>query len=167
MTPTLTRILGAGAVALALAGCYGGNREAGQLQGPYSVTRVVDGDTIRVVRDGQEIAVRLIGINTPETVAPGRPVECFGPEASARTKDLVSGSKVWLEYDAVSGELDKYGRTLAYVWMSQDQMLNEELVREGFAQERTYDDGYKYQQRLRAAEDAAQAEGAGLWTACP
>ena len=156
----------AAVVALA-AGCSAGTREAGVQQGPYPVTRAVDGDTIRVMRDGQEVAVRLIGINTPETVAPDRPVECFGPEASARTKELVTGQKVWLEYDDVTGETDKYGRTLAYVWLTPSQMLNEELVREGFAEERTYQDGYRYQDLLRTAEDAAQSAGAGLWTACP
>ena len=167
MTRLLTRGLAAAAVVLALAGCSAGTREAGVQQGPYPVTRAVDGDTIRVVRDGQEIVVRLIGINTPETVAPGRPVECFGPEASERTKQLVTGQKVWLEYDEVAGETDKYDRTLAYVWLTPDQMLNEELVREGYAEERTYVEGYRYEQRFRAAEDAAQAAGAGLWTACP
>ena len=149
------------------AGCYGGNLEPGIQQGPYSVTRAVDGDTIRVMRDGQEIVVRLIGIDTPETVAPDRPVECFGPEASERTKQLVTGQKVWLEYDEVTGETDKYDRTLAYVWLTPDTMLNEQLVREGLAEERTYQEGYRYQDRLRAAEQVAQAAGAGQWTACP
>ena len=149
------------------AACSAGTREAGVQQGPYPVTRAVDGDTIRVMREGQEVVIRLIGINTPETVAPDRPVECYGPEASERTKELVSGQQVWLEYDEVTGEKDKYDRTLAYVWLSPDQMLNETLVREGYAEERTYQDGYRYQDRLRQAEDAAQAAGAGLWTACP
>ncbi|MFM8775020.1 MAG: thermonuclease family protein [Actinomycetota bacterium] len=161
------RAVAVGLVALLAAGCSPGSREAGVQQGPYPVVRTVDGDTIRVVREGQEIVVRLIGINTPETVAPDRPVECFGPEASERTKQLVTGQKVWLEYDEVTGETDKYDRTLAYVWLTPDQMLNEELVREGYAEERTYEDGYRYQDRLRDAEEAAQGAGAGLWSACP
>ena len=131
----------------------------------------VDGDTLDVVFsvEGRAVVerIRLIGIDTPETVAPDRPVECFGPEASERTKQLVTGQKVWLEYDEVTGETDKYDRTLAYVWLTPDTMLNEELVREGFAEERTYQEGYRYQDRLRAGEQVAQAAGAGQWTACP
>ncbi|MFM7597445.1 MAG: thermonuclease family protein [Actinomycetota bacterium] len=161
------RVVATTLIALLASGCYAGSREAGVQQGPYAVVRAVDGDTIRVVREGQEIVVRLIGINTPETVAPDRPVECFGPEASERTKQLVTGQKVWLEYDDVTGETDKYARTLAYVWLTPDQMLNEELVREGYAEERTYQEGYRYQDRLRDAEEAAQGAGAGLWSACP
>ena len=166
----ITRVRRAGvlaAVVLLAAGCSAGTREAGVQQGPYPVTRAVDGDTIRVMREGQEVVIRLIGINTPETVAPDRPVECYGPEASERTKQLVTGQQVWLEYDEATGEKDKYDRTLAYVWLSPDRMLNETLVREGYAEERTYQDGYRYQDLLRKAEDAAQAAGAGLWTACP
>lgn len=136
------------------------------LQGPYDVVSSVDGDTIRVMRDGEEIKVRFIGIDTPETVAQDRPIECFGPEASARTKELVEGTRVWLESDPVSGDTDKYGRTLAYVWLTPDVMLNELLVREGYAEEYTYQEGYRYQQLFRDAERAAQAEGAGMWSAC-
>ncbi len=140
--------------------------EPGTLHGPYPVVRSVDGDTIRVDRDGEEIAVRFIGLDTPETVAADRPVECFGPEASARTAALVEGGQVWLEYDVASGLTDKYDRTLAFVWLDQQTMLNELLIREGFAEEVTYTDGYAHQSDFRAAEDAARNAGAGLWTAC-
>lgn len=153
---------------LALTAC-GGNDSSmstGVQQGPYDVVRVVDGDTVRVMRGGEEIVVRLIGIDTPETVAPDRPVECFGPEASARAKELLDGQQVWLEYDPVSGMTDKYDRTLAYVWLSPDVMLNELLVREGFAEEYPYSKGAKFEDEMAAAERAAQAEGAGLWSAC-
>lgn len=160
---------GAVAVALSVAACSSGvsaDTAPGTLHGPYPVTRVVDGDTVRVDRDGQEIVVRLIGLDTPETVAPDRPVECFGPEASARTKDLVDGGQVWLEYDEASGLTDKYDRTLAFVWLDNDTMLNEVLVAEGFAEEVTYTDGYAHQADLRAAEARARETGAGLWSAC-
>ena len=153
---------------LALTAC-GGNDSSmstGVQQGPSDVVRVVDGDTVRVMRGGEEIVVRLIGIDTPETVAPDRPVECFGPEASARAKELLDGQQVWLEYDPVSGMTDKYDRTLAYVWLSPDVMLNELLVREGFAEEYPYSKGAKFEDEMAAAERAAQAEGAGLWSAC-
>lgn len=110
--------------------------------------------------------MRLIGLDTPETVAPDRPVECFGPEASARTKDLLDGGQVWLEYDEASGLTDKYDRTLAFVWLDNDTMLNEVLVAEGYAEEVTYTDGYAHQADLRAAEARAREAGAGLWSAC-
>lgn len=166
LVAAVTASLGA---AFLVAGCSGGDttREPGVLQGPYPVVRAVDGDTIRVTRDGQEISVRLIGIDTPETVAQDQPIECFGPEASARTKELVTGQSVWLEYDAASGETDKYGRTLAYVWISPESMLNELLVREGLAEEYTYSDEYHHQETLQRAEQMARAAGTGLWTACP
>lgn len=144
----------------------GGGASGANLKGPYDVVQSVDGDTIRVMRDGEEIKVRFIGIDTPETVAQDRPVECFGPEASGRTKELVEGTRVWLESDPVSGDTDKYGRTLAYVWLTPDVMLNELLIREGYAEEYTYQEGYRYQQLFRDAESAAQAEGLGLWSAC-
>ncbi len=138
----------------------------GTLHGPYPVVRAVDGDTVRVDRDGEEIVVRLIGLDTPETVAPDRPVECFGPEASARTQDLVEGGQVWLEYDAVSGLTDKYDRTLAFVWLDPQTMLNELLIEEGFAEEVTYTEGYAHGDDFRAAESRARDARAGLWGAC-
>lgn len=138
----------------------------GTLHGPYPVVRSVDGDTIRVNRNGEEIVIRFIGLDTPETVAPDRPVECFGPEASARTKELVEGGQVWLEYDEASGLTDKYDRTLAFVWLDQQTMLNELLIAEGYAEEVTYTDGYAHQREFQDAERAAQSAGLGLWGAC-
>ena len=167
------RCAGLAVVAAALLTACGGSSssdvelQAGVQHGPYDVVRVVDGDTIRVDRDGEEIVVRLIGINTPETVAPNRPVECFGPEASARTKELVEGKRVWLEYDEVSGLTDKYDRTLAYVWVSPEVMLNEELVREGFAEQYVYSEGARFEAEIGVAEREAQSVAAGLWSACP
>ena len=160
----------AAAVLCALAACSPTASDAetapGTLHGPYPVVRTVDGDTIRVDRNGEEIVIRFIGLDTPETVAADRPVECFGPEASARTAELVDGGEVWLEYDEVSGLTDKYDRTLAFVWLDPGTMLNELLIREGFAEELTYTDGYAHQGEFRAAEEVARAAGSGLWSAC-
>jgi len=158
------------ATLLTLTACSGAASEtairSGVQYGPYEVVRAVDGDTIRVDRDGREIVVRLIGIDTPEAVAPDRPVECFGPEASARTAELVSGTRVWLEYDEVSGFTDKYDRTLAYVWLDPDTMLNEALVRDGYAEQYTYAEGFRHQRLLERAEREARSARAGLWGAC-
>ncbi len=132
--------------------------------GPYRVRDVVDGDTLQVLVDQAVITVRLIGIDTPETKKPDTPVQCYGPEASARTKQLADGHQVWLEDDPSQGHLDKYGRTLAYVWIDQ-VLLNQTLVAEGFAHEYTYDKPYAYQGRFRGVETAAKAAQIGFWSA--
>ncbi len=121
------------------------------------VTRVVDGDTIEI-DTGQK--VRYIGMNTPETVAPNRPVECYGHEASARNKALVEGKMVTLEKDV--SDKDTYGRLLRYVWIG-DTMINEVLVREGYAQVATYPPDVKYKDRFIAIQREAMAAERGLW----
>ncbi|REF37153.1 endonuclease YncB(thermonuclease family) [Thermasporomyces composti] len=130
------------------------------------VVDVVDGDTIKVRRGGEAVTLRLIGMDTPETVHPNMPVECYGPEASRKAHELLDAASVRLEFDPSQGRLDKYGRTLAYVWMRDGRLFNEVMIRQGFAEEYTYDAAYKYQARFRAAEQAARAAGAGLWGAC-
>jgi micrococcal nuclease len=124
---------------------------------------VVDGDTVEVVLDGREIHVRLIGIDTPETVAPGEPVECYGPQASAYTKRSLEGRTVGLEFDVE--RQDQYGRTLAYVWLG-DELFNETLVAEGYALVTTYPPNVKCVERFTAAQRAARRAGRGLWSAC-
>lgn len=127
------------------------------------VTRVVDGDTIEVRYRGRELTVRLIGIDTPETVAPGQPVECYGPAASAFTERELEGRRVRLEFDVE--RLDRYGRTLAYVWRG-DELFNETLVRRGYAFVTTYPPNVRYVDRFVAAQRAARAHERGVWGAC-
>ena len=91
------------------------------------VERVVDGDTIIVQGVGR---VRLIGVDTPETVHPRRTVECFGMEASAFTKRMLEGQRARLEYDRE--RTDRYGRTLAYVYLPNGTFANAEIVRQGY-----------------------------------
>ena len=132
------------------------------------VVRAIDGDTIEVELDGRRSRVRYIGLNTPESVDPNRPVECFGKEASARNRTLVEGRVVRLERD--SSDTDDYGRLLRYVWVEnggREVLVNEVLVREGFARSRTYRPDVARQQQLDAAQRAARNEGRGLWSACP
>lgn len=125
------------------------------------VTRVVDGDTIEI-ETGEKL--RYIGVNTPESVDPRRPVQCYGKEASAKNKELVEGKLVRLEKDV--SNTDKYGRLLRYVWLG-DTMINEQLVREGYAQVDTFPPDVKYKSRFVAAEQLAQKENKGLWgSAC-
>jgi micrococcal nuclease len=136
---------------------------------PATVERVVDGDTVIVVTTdgGDRERIRLIGVDTPETVQPGAPVDCFGPEASAWTTDaLPVGSTVWLEDDASQGDADRYDRLLRYVWTEGGGLLNQQLVASGLGTEDTYDDPYRYRDAFVAAEAEARDSGAGLWGAC-
>ena len=137
----------------------------GRLLGPFPVARVVDGDTIRVATDDGEVRVRLIGIDTPETVSPNEPVGCFGPEASAQAERLLAGTSVYLELDASQGDTDRFGRVLAYAWQDEHTMFNYAMVRDGFATEYTYDAPYAYQREFRSAQAGARAAGLGLWSA--
>lgn len=140
-----------------------------QVQGPFDVVDVIDGDTILVDDAGTGTTVRLLGIDTPETVDPDLPVQCFGPEASSRADQLLSGQHVWLETDPSQASVDAYGRMLAYVWLSDDQLVNLQLIEEGYAREYTYDQPYRYQDTFQAAEAQASADALGLWSpaACP
>lgn len=126
------------------------------------VTKVVDGDTIRVALNNKDETIRMIGINTPESVDPRREVECFGKEASNRLKELVSGKDVLLEADQSQDERDRYGRLLRYVWLN-GMNINKAMVSEGFAYEYTYDLPYKYQSEFRSAQVEAQSTKKGLW----
>lgn len=124
------------------------------------VTRVIDGDTIVVSINGGEFRVRYIGIDTPETVDPRRPVGCFGIEASERNHELVDGAVVGLEKDV--SETDSFGRLLRYVWLG-DQMVNATLVEGGYATASTYPPDVKHSDTLRKLQSEAQASGRGLW----
>ena len=124
------------------------------------VTRVIDGDTIEVEIDRGLYKVRYIGIDTPETVHPQKPVEYFGKEASEKNRELVEGKTVGLEKDV--SETDKYGRLLRYVWVD-DVMVNAELVRLGYAQVSTYPPDVKYQDLFLQLQRQAEEAGLGLW----
>ncbi len=130
----------------------------------YSVTSVVDGDTIKISMSGKEVTLRLIGMDTPETVDPRKPVQCFGKEASNKAKELLSGKKVRIEMDSSQGELDKYGRTLAYVFRDDGIFYNKYMIEQGYAHEYTYNTPYKYQAEFKLAQKSAQSSQLGLWS---
>jgi micrococcal nuclease len=137
------------------------------------VVRAVDGDTLEVaLDDGATETVRLIGVDTPETVKPDTPVQCFGPQASSFEHHTVEGRRVRL----VTGvePRDYYGRLLAYVWVEPsptggkpgERFLETELLRRGLARTLTFHPNDRYAPRFEKLErDAAQA-GKGLWNAC-
>lgn len=130
----------------------------------YSVTSVVDGDTIKVNINGTVETLRLIGMDTPEMVDPRKPVQCFGKEASNKAKELLVGTKVRLEKDMTQGELDKYGRTLAYIYREDGMFYNKYMIEQGYAHEYTYNTPYKYQAEFKSAQKSAQENLRGLWS---
>jgi micrococcal nuclease len=127
---------------------------------PATVTRIVDGDTIHVDIAGKNYRLRYIGIDTPETVDPRRPVGCFGKEASERNRQLVEGRTVGLEKDV--SETDSFGRLLRYVWV-EDQMVNEALVAEGYALASTYPPDVRYSSLFASLQGQAREGQRGLW----
>ncbi len=129
----------------------------------YPVVKVIDGDTFVVAVNSENITVRLIGLDTPETVDPRKPVQCFGHEASEKAKQILAGSSVRLETDPSQGELDKYGRLLAYAFLENRMNVAEYMIVEGYGHEYTYNLPYKYQADFKAAEDKARADKRGLW----
>lgn len=127
------------------------------------MVKVSDGDTLSVNIDGKVEKLRLIGIDTPETVDPRKPVQCFGKEASNKARELLSGKKVRLESDLTQGDKDKYDRLLRYVILEDGTNFNELMIREGYAHEYTYKDPYKYWVDFKAAEREARTNQRGLW----
>jgi micrococcal nuclease len=141
--------------------------ELGRDEGPASawayVSRVVDGDTVEVQLDGEEEDVRYIGVDTPETVKPETPVQCFGPQASDFNHRLVEHQRVRLVFGAE--RRDVYGRLLAYVYLD-GRFVNAELIRLGLARTLTIPPNDRFAARLKRLEIAAARAGRGLWSAC-
>ncbi|WP_307864636.1 thermonuclease family protein [Allobranchiibius sp. CTAmp26] len=131
------------------------------------VLSVIDGDTIAVRIDGVRRKIRLIGVDTPETRKPNTPVQCFGKQASSEMQSLVQSRSVRLQADPSQGDVDKYGRSLRYVFTADGRNVAQTLIAGGFGREYTYDTAYRYQAPFRAAESAARRTHAGLWGACP
>jgi micrococcal nuclease len=162
------------AVAVA-AGALGANRlgAAGPDDGAASgggaematVTRVVDGDTVVARIGGREERVRYIGMDTPEDVKPGTPVQCYSRAAAAENRRLVAGRRVRLVRDAEAR--DRYGRLLAYVYRASDGLfVNEELVRRGYARPLTIPPNVAHEHEIARLASAARRAGRGLWSRC-
>lgn len=129
--------------------------------GEYQVTRVVDGDTIEINYNGTEEKVRLIGIDTPESVHPDEEKNSkYGEQASEYTKQLLEGKTVKLEFDVE--ERDSYGRLLAYVYVD-DIMVNKKLLEEGLAQIATYPPNVKYVDEFTKIQEEARENKKGFW----
>ena len=129
------------------------------------VVRVVDGDTIHVEVDGRREKVRYIGVDTPESVKPGTPVQCFAKRASAFNQHLVAGRRVRLVPGAEAR--DRYGRLLAYVYRTSDGLfVNAALVRRGYAHTLTIPPNVAHAGEFRRLAASARRSGRGLWSAC-
>jgi micrococcal nuclease len=144
----------------------GGSGSARGSVAEAAVVRVVDGDTIRVrLGDGTIERVRYIGVDTPESVKPGTPIQCFAEAASSFNRRLVAGRRVRLVYDVE--RRDRYGRLLAYVYRDQDGLfVNAELARLGYARPLTIPPDNRFAQRFAALAGAARRAGRGLWSRC-
>lgn len=129
----------------------------------YKAVRAVDGDTIKIMVGDKEETVRLIGIDTPESVDPRTTVECFGHEASNKMKELIKDKNIYLVKDTGQPERDKYGRLLGYVFLEDGTFINEKMIKDGYAFEYTYNIPYKYQKDFKSAESLARASDLGLW----
>lgn len=127
------------------------------------VIDVVDGDTIKVqFADGQKETIRLLLVDTPETKHPDKPVQPFGPEASAFAKDTLLGKNIEVELDV--SERDKYGRLLAYIWID-GKMFNEMLLENGLARVAyVYPPNVKYVDQFRIIQSVAQENEIGIWS---
>ena len=133
-----------------------------------SVIRIIDGDTIEVLIGQTKEKVRLLGINAPESVDPQRPMECFGIQASQQMHLLLTGKKIYLAADKFATDRDQYGRLLRYVYDEYKQMINLELIKNGYAF--AYTPGrLEHFSELRYYEKQARDEGRGLWNSavCP
>jgi micrococcal nuclease len=138
----------------------------GPMETGFRVNRVVDGDTVEVIRNGVRSRVRLLGIDAPESVKPNAPVECFGPEASAFATAELLNRNVILEFDPSQPRTDQFDRTLAYVWVD-GAHFNVRAIAGGYAERYRASRGLAWEKELVQAEQAARSGQRGLWGACP
>ncbi len=129
----------------------------------YEVISVTDGDTFKVNIDGKKEIVRLVGINTPETVDPRKPVECFGKQSSDKLKSLLIGQKVGLISDITQSDRDRYGRMLRFATVNGED-VGLIMIREGYAEESLYSSvpHFMYENYVQAQTSASYAK-VGLW----
>ena len=135
-----------------------------EYDGPYEVSYVFDGDTFAIKVEEKEIRIRVLGIDTPESVASeesGKENTEEGTIASDRAKELLEGSKVYLEYD--KDLYDKYGRTLAYVYLEDGNMFEEMMISEGLAKVVWYEPNTKYTEYFKKLEKQAKTDKVGFW----
>lgn len=132
----------------------------------YGIVYVVDGDTFRVRAKNKIVTIRMLGINTPETLDPRKAEECFGKQASDESKKILAGSRVRFEWSPNREVMDKYGRYLTYVYTENGIFMNEYLILNGYAKEYTYGKAYSKQAEFKSLEKKAKKDKLGLWGMC-
>jgi endonuclease YncB( thermonuclease family) len=133
--------------------------------GLYTVTRFSDGDTITVDMNGQKETIRMIGVDTPETHDPDVPVQCYGPAASAYTKNLIGTNKVRLEADPTNQNRDRYNRLLRYVYLPDGRLVQDEIIKNGYGFAYTLFPFTKSKDFV-GLQDQAKTQNKGLWGNC-
>lgn len=129
----------------------------------YKVISVTDGDTIRIDYDGVSTPLRIIGIDTPETVDSRKVVQCFGEEASNYLKNKLTNKEVSIEADPTQSDRDKYDRLLRYVYLDGED-VGLSIIKNGYGHEYTYNIPYQKQSEYKAAEKSAESQNLGLWS---
>lgn len=131
----------------------------------YEAVRFIDGDTFVVDLNGKQETVRLLGVDTPETHAPNTPVQCYGPAASAYTKNLLTDKRVRLESDPENDDRDRYGRLLRYAYLPDGTLVQKEIISNGYGFAYTI---YPFAQKdtFVAYEEQARVHAEGLWGNC-
>ena len=133
--------------------------------GTYAVTKFDDGDTIVVDMEGKTETVRFIGVDTPETHDPRKPVQCFGKAAAAHTKELIGDSRVRLEADPTNANRDRYRRLLRYIYLPNGTLVNKKIIEDGYGFALTAFPFTKMEE-FRQAQKEARAANRGLWADC-
>lgn len=133
--------------------------------GLYRVSAISDGDTISIDMGGRNETVRLIGIDTPETHDPRKPVQCFGQAATAHIKGLIGNNRVRLEADPQNTNRDRYNRLLRYVYLPDGKLINAQIIQDGYGFAYTYFPFSKLEE-FRTYEAQARQAGKGLWSSC-
>lgn len=129
----------------------------------YEVIKVLDGDTFQIKIKKEIVTIRMLGIDTPETVDPRKIVQCFGKQASEKTKELLLNHKITLVTDSSQNITDKFNRILAYVYRDDGLLVNRYLIEKGYAYEYTYNIPYQKQEEFRKLEKYAKISKLGLW----
>jgi micrococcal nuclease len=148
-------------------GWFGAAKQVAEVNQPglYTINHFVDGDTIAVNMNGKTETIRFVGVDTPETHKPNTPVQCYGPAASAYTKNTIGSGTVRLEADPDDTNRDRYGRLLRYVYLPDGRLLNELLIQNGYGFYYPYFPFIKKAQ-FAADEKVAMAAHTGLWGNC-
>ena len=130
----------------------------------YQVVDIIDGDTIEVKNENGVYKVRVLGIDTPETKHPSKPLECFGNEATEQAKKILLDKKVILQSDNTQDDIDRYDRLIRYIFLEDGTFFNQRMIEDGFAYEYTYENPYIFQKDFLKAQNEAQEGKKGLWS---